>query len=244
MKKNKALLALVCAVLLVVATICGTLAYFTDQEAVVNTFTVGNVEIDLNESDFDNDNNTKQNDYHLQPGLSYTKDPVVTLKAGSEESYVRMIVTVENYEKLKAAFPKDKEFGGKKVYEDWYLGEGENEVFLLQKLVKGWEPAKWECVAISADGVYEFRYTEKVAAPTADVKLPPLFTEVVIPGSVNNTELANLQNFDITIVAHAIQTAGFETDVNAAWAAFDNQHPAEPEEQETTAPPIDEAPEW
>lgn len=224
MKKNKVLLSLVCAVLLVVATICGTLAYFTDQEAVVNTFTVGNVEIELHETDEVNRNDgTVGKDYKLQPGLSYAKDPVVTLKEGSEESYVRMIVTVEDYAKLKAAFPKDKEFGGKKVYEDWYLGEGENEVFLLQKLVKGWEPAKWECVAISANGVYEFRYTEKVAALTADVDLPALFTEVVIPGSVNNIELANLQNFDITIVAHAIQTAGFDNAAEA-WEAFDIQH--------------------
>ena len=224
-KHNKVLLAVLCAALLVVGSVAGTLAYFTDHETVVNTFTVGNVEIELHETGEVNRNDgTVGKDYKLQPGLSYAKDPVVTLKEGSEESYVRMIVTVENYEKLKAAFPKDKEFGGKKVYEDWYLGEGENEVFLLQKLVKGWEPAKWECVAISANGVYEFRYTEKVAAPNADVKLPALFTEVVIPGSVNNIELANLQDFDITIDAHAIQAAGFANEAKA-WEAFDIQHP-------------------
>ena len=224
-KNNTALLTLVCAILLVVATVFGTLAYFTDQDTVVNTFTVGNVDIELNESDVDNDGNNKQNDYHLQPGLSYDKDPAVTLVKGSEESYVRMIVTVEDYAKLKAAFPKDKVFGGKEVYKDWYVTVGEQEVFLLENLIDGWDKTKWECVAISANGVYEFRYTEKVAAPNADVKLPALFTDVVIPGSVNNTELANLQNFDITVVAHAIQTAGF-ADANAAWAAFDVQHAA------------------
>ena len=42
MKKAKKILALLlCAVLLVGATIAGTVAYLTDEKAVVNTFTVG-----------------------------------------------------------------------------------------------------------------------------------------------------------------------------------------------------------
>ena len=44
---KKALLLAACAVLLVVATIFGTVAYLTDKDTVNNTFTVGKVDIKL-----------------------------------------------------------------------------------------------------------------------------------------------------------------------------------------------------
>ena len=44
---KKALVLLLCAILLVVGSVMGTLAYLTSQDQVTNTFTVGNVEIDL-----------------------------------------------------------------------------------------------------------------------------------------------------------------------------------------------------
>lgn len=48
--KKKILALSVCVVMLAVAIVGGTLAYFTDTDAEVNTFTVGNVKIDLIES--------------------------------------------------------------------------------------------------------------------------------------------------------------------------------------------------
>ena len=46
----KVLVAALCAVLLVVGSVMGTLAYLTDRQAVVNTFTVGNVDITVDEA--------------------------------------------------------------------------------------------------------------------------------------------------------------------------------------------------
>ena len=214
-KHNKILLTIVCAVLLVVTSVLGTLAYLTSQDTAVNTFTVGQVHIELNETDVDKDNSTKENAYHLLPGHSYVKDPTVTVKAGSDDAYVRMIVTVSNYDGLKAAFTADK----------YYDANGN---FLLQNLVTGWDAAKWECVGISEvgeTGVYEFRYFEPVSTANGPAKvLEPLFTNVVIPGKIDNAHLAELQNMQITVVAHAIQAAGFDT-AELAWAAFATQHP-------------------
>ena len=53
MKKKflKALVMVGCAILLVIATITGTVAYLTSVKEVTNTFTVGKVEITLDESD-------------------------------------------------------------------------------------------------------------------------------------------------------------------------------------------------
>ena len=48
--KTKALLMSLCAVLLVAASVLGTMAYLTDSKDVKNTFTVGNVSIKLDEA--------------------------------------------------------------------------------------------------------------------------------------------------------------------------------------------------
>ena len=245
-KQTKVLLTLLCAVLLVVGSVMGTLAYLTSQDSVTNTFTVGEVKIELDEArvnemgqpvdaegnpvdDVKNAPRVEKNEYHLLPGHEYTKDPTVTVKTISDESYVRMIVTVNDYNNLIKAFPKNKEFGAKKekVYAEWYKDFGNGEVFLLENVIDGWDETKWECVAIDATkGTYEFRYHTTVAAPTADVKLEPLFTEIQIPGYVNNDELKFLDKLEINVVAHAIQKDGFAT-ADEAWDAFDLQKAAE-----------------
>ena len=78
--KKKILALSVCVVMLAVAIVGGTLAYFTDTEAAENTFTVGNVDIDLKEE--------TGNNYKMIPGTTLKKDPKVTVKAGSEDCYV------------------------------------------------------------------------------------------------------------------------------------------------------------
>ena len=76
--RNKALLLTFGAVLLVAASVLGTLAYLTSTDKVVNTFTVGNVKITLDEADVKTDGTYKENqetrveanEYHLLPGHS------------------------------------------------------------------------------------------------------------------------------------------------------------------------------
>ena len=78
--KKKILVACLC-VALAVLTIAGTtLAYLTSKtEAVVNTFTVGNIDITLTET---------TTDYKMVPGSTIAKDPKVTVKAGSEDCWL------------------------------------------------------------------------------------------------------------------------------------------------------------
>ena len=114
--KRKALLLALCAALLVAASSLGTIAYLTDTEAVTNTFSVGRVGLSLDEKDVDEDENKKDNvtvdgvirdtanEYHLIPGHTYIKDPTVTVEGGSEDAYVRMMVTVSYSSQLDAIF--------------------------------------------------------------------------------------------------------------------------------------------
>lgn len=212
---RKVLLLVLCAALLVSASVMGTYAYLTSSDSAVNTFSVGDVDITLDEAKVDANGKeitgegaerVKANEYHLLPGGEYDKDPTVTVLKGSEVSYVRMLVTVSNIESLKTAFPAE------------YTVDG---VFLLQNLVKGWDNAIWLYEGYNADtATYEFRYKSTVTpAEDKDTVLEPLFTDVIIPGTIVNDDLAKLEKMEITVVAQAIQKAGFN-DADEAWAEW------------------------
>ena len=223
MKKK---LTLVVAFVLVFALgVAGTFAYLTSTDTVTNTFTVGNVQIKLDEAKANPDgtlvagaDRVDANSYKLLPGHTYNKDPMVTVLADSEPSYVRMLVTVSDIDALKAAFPAND-------YPAFYSGD----MFLLEKLVEGWNSTVWESVSYAeakdettgiTSATYEFRYHETVSTVgTGDKALDPLFTKVVIPGTIENAALAKLDGVDIDVVAQAIQADGF-SGATDAWSHF------------------------
>lgn len=87
--KKKIVAACLVICLLATAVIGTTLAYFTDTtDTVKNTFTVGNVDIDLKETTGEN--------YKMIPGTQLDKNPKVTVKAGSEDCYVFVKVEESN----------------------------------------------------------------------------------------------------------------------------------------------------
>lgn len=96
-KMYKAMLLVLCAALLVAGSVLGTLAYLKDTKTVTNTFTVGKVEITLDEAKTDEYGVTLTgnkaarvagNEYKLIPGHTYDKDPTITVNAGSEDCWV------------------------------------------------------------------------------------------------------------------------------------------------------------
>ena len=96
--RSKALLLTLCAVLLVTASMLGTMAYLTSTDEVKNTFTVGSVAITLDETDVDNSttgaDRDRANSYKLLPGHEYKKDPTIHVDANSEDCF--LFVKVEN----------------------------------------------------------------------------------------------------------------------------------------------------
>ena len=79
--KKKTFVLLLALVLIAGAAVGGTLAWLTDTtDAVQNTFTTSNIEIELDESD--------NLDLKMIPGWTITKDPKVTVIAGSEKCYL------------------------------------------------------------------------------------------------------------------------------------------------------------
>lgn len=83
--KKKTLALVLALTLLVAGVVGGTLAWLTDRTAEVkNTFTVGDINIDLTETN---------RDYKMVPGNKLDKDPTVTVKANSEACWLFVKVT-------------------------------------------------------------------------------------------------------------------------------------------------------
>lgn len=214
--KKKLLIMSVAMVLVCAFAVGMTIAYLTSTDEVVNTFTVGNVQIKLDEADVDEYGRVPQgspaprvteNTYKLIPGHTYTKDPTVTVLSGSEESYIKMTVTVTKSAELDAIFGED----------------GAN----LLSIFNGYDSANWTYKGNTKDitantRTYEFWYKETVAATDADVALDALFDSITVPGNINNDQLATIEGMTITVNAYAIQADGF-ADATAAWAAYNAQ---------------------
>lgn len=217
MKKTKPMLLFLCVVLLAGVSVLGTMAYLTDKAEVKNTFTMGRVQIKVDEAEVNVDGTpvtpenrvTDGNNYHLVPGGTYTKDPIMTVLKGSEESYVRMLVTVNCLNEFNAIFASD---GG----------------FAYDSILSGFDSTKWTYVGQTVNDeentiTFEFRYKSSVKpTKTEDAVLEPLFTTVRIPNVLGNSDMESIKDLKITVIGYAIQKAGFDNDT-AAWTAFEDQ---------------------
>ena len=216
--KKKLLIMSVAMVLVCAFAVGMTIAYLTSTDEVVNTFTVGNVRIKLDEADVDEYGRVPQgspaprvkaNSYKLIPGHTYTKDPTVTVLSGSERSYIKMTVTFTKADALGAIFGTDD------------AG--------LFSIFNGYDSANWINKGYTEDTenhtrTYEFWYKEvvpAVPATTENVALDALFDSITVPRTITNDQLATIQGMTITVNAYAIQADGFGT-AEAAWAAFAN----------------------
>ena len=208
---KKTLTVILALVLVVVMSVAGTVAYLTSSDTVTNTFTVGNVQIKLDEAKanpdgtlVENADRVKANSYKLIPGHTYNKDPMVTVLKGSESSYVKMTVTFTKAAELDAIFaPNGAE---------------------MTSIFNGYDSANWIYKGNTEDTekntrTYEFWYKEAVAAPTADVALDALFDSITVPGTITNKQLATIEGMTITVNAYAIQADSF-ANAEAAWAAY------------------------
>lgn len=203
MKKKITALALVVAIL-AIAIIGGTLAYFTDTKTATNTFTVGNVQIKLDEQKpGTNERTTTGVQYtSVTPGVAYAKDPTVT-NIGNNDAWVRVNVTLSNATAFKAA-------------------AAAHGVTDLANVFGGHDEAKWTRAGIKEDTskntlTYSYYYKTVLAK---DASTGALFTTVTVPASFTTAEMEAIGNFTITVTADAIQKEGFDTPA-AAFTAFD-----------------------
>lgn len=192
MKRNVKIFCAALALVLVFGVVVGgTLAWLMDTtESVTNTFTVGNVDITLEETAMtavtDEDNNITgyTNDFKMIPGNTITKDPKVTVEAGSEACWLFVRVDKLNDPDTYLEYDIDSA---------WTSLTGEDGVYYIKQ------------ADLSADGasdaVYNILTDNKVTVKTTVTKtdMDALETSGAFP--------------KLRFTAHAIQMANFEAEI-------------------------------
>ena len=209
-KATKIIALLLCAVLLVGASVAGTLAYLTSQDSVKNTFTVGNVKITLDEAPVDTDGQAiagarvKKNTYHLLPGHEYDKDPTVHVDTKSDDCYVFVEVTNE----ITAIEDPNATIKAWMLANGWTLVTGETAVYYYSGTGETANAAGKICKAGDNLVVFEgFKIADNVSGDTLKTYAPVIDAE--------NEE--NSVYKTIAVTAYAVQEDGF-TGANDAWS--------------------------
>lgn len=171
MKKKILTISLV-VILLAVAALGVTLAYFTDNDTATNVFTMGNVDIDLEEPSWD------EPDY-VQPGDNVPKDPFVK-NIGANSAYVVLKVKLDKLDKLGASLVLTDLVNGENI------GDG---------------PGEWKLVKTNRDDTnhtveYVYVYNSVLAAGAETSRL---FTSVEVPTGL--TSDVGTFKMDITAMA-------------------------------------------
>lgn len=198
-KTQKALLLVLCAVLLVATTVFTTIAFLTDSDVVKNTFTIGKVDIKLDEAKVNPDGTpvngaarVNENMYKLMPGHTYTKDPTIHVVSGSEACY--LFVKVENG--ISAIEDSTNNIAKQMEAHGWIALDGYSNIWVYVGTEEGATAPK--SVSAGTDVVVFEQF--KIGDSIADCS-----------GYVSQT---------ITITGYAVQTDGFDGEAAAAiWQA-------------------------
>lgn len=220
MTKKKIVSLCLVAVLVVMAIAGATVAYFNDTKTETNTFTVGNIQIKLDETDItDNTKRTETgNDYgDMYPGRTVTKDPTVH-NVGANSAYIRAKVTITGGVGMLPLLFQDMTFENGTTFDEQYF---QYFTALVGELGEGWTFVGTE--GSGADITFVFKYDDVLAKDTATT---PLFSSLTIPASydgkdANGGYIAKSVT-NMVVVAEAMQVESF-ANWEAAFAVYDAQ---------------------
>lgn len=234
--KKKSLISMIAALSLTATIMVGaTLAYLTAQtDEVKNTFTIGNVNIDLDEPNWKPDDAK-----NLEPGAEVAKDPTVT-NTGANDAYIAM--TVDGMNGMAAiGFSAEVNDGWVKVNEDGtvdsdWTGALEDGIYAYNAVVKKGEATAplfnsvvyggmsatttYTVAGVPVDpddesaGVY-YIIKDAEGAQVVDTKFD---SEEAAKNYIDSNLVdTTVTTFDLIVKAYAIQTTGFESAAEFAW---------------------------
>ena len=210
-KKVFALALATCVIVLSIAS--SSIAYFTDTAKFTNTFTAGNVKIELSEAKVQKNTTTgdveaidattnritatsgadASQDYgSLFPKQSIYKDPTIK-NTGSEAAYIGAIITITS----------TNDFGNAIAAAN------------ITDFIKGLPQAANATVKIVDTAKGYTLYVVYKAAVTSTNSVV-VFSGLSVPATWGNTEMGYVNGLNIVVDAYAVQTAGMGTDAYAA----------------------------
>lgn len=225
MKKKITAVAII-AVMLAIAIVGGTIAFFTDEEEVSNTMSIGKVDLILTETSTEADGivgtaktgeKTGYDYTNIVPGSTYAKNVKLELSADTDEvdAYVFAEIVLTNYKELDAVIEaaNDEESGeyasspldGQDHAKTWLA----NCTLLKDDIVGGW-----------TDGE-DLHIVYNLGVWKADDE-KTLFTGVTIPEKLDASLSRITKPFDLNVKGYAIQKENV-ADTQTAYNQFFTQ---------------------
>lgn len=228
--KKKILSAGIIVALAAVAVAGGTLAYFTDEDAKDNTFTTGNVKIELVENFGDNDPSTPEK---LLPSTGSAQDG--TLKNGvTKEVTVKNIGSEPAYMRVHIAIPQvldngDPTFDASQnvLHFNYANGTAAEDKWDWSKTAGAPFEGDWNFYTAEIDGkwynVYVVTYGSIV--PAGEKIAENAMNQVYLDSKVTNEDVEKINNelgktWEIKVIAEGVQSEGFGDAYEALNAAF------------------------
>ena len=178
--------ALIAAIVLVIGcTAGGTVAWLVSKpDPITNVFTVGNINAELTETA-----KTETTEFKIVPGVDIAKDPVATVTANSEDCYLFVKLTEENWPTFTEA--------------------GSNTRKVKYEIENGWIKLK--------DGVYYREVTKNDTEDQAFHVLQG--DKVTVSNTLTKENANDIQNAGdpkLTVAVYAVQKEGMGS-ANKAW---------------------------
>lgn len=212
MNKKRIAVIITTLVLTLTLTIGGSIAYLTDAERTTNHFTVGKVDIDLTEPNWNEEENQE-----LEAGAEVKKDPTLT-NTGINDAYVYLEVQIPMADVITAADDGTRLNNGAAVHQQLFTFQPDSDWSLIEK------------EEINDNMVYTYSYN-KVLSPNQSTS--PLFQSIVFANVVEGQIDTN--EYDIPVAAFAIQTSNtgdgsgnIPDEAKAAYEKYVNQNLTQP----------------
>lgn len=227
MSKKKIISLCLVVCLLAVAIVGGTLAYFTDEDTATNTFTTGDVKIEIREENRDGTPFTQ--DQELLPGVLVNKYVYIDNK-GPNDAYIRAnIMWPSQYD----------EATGIQFWRYWYTKwsfpsrSKDAATYPSELTTKTIDGVPYTCLTFYCDEAVEAGKTAGDFRLISTYYIPESFdwvdkdAGIYSVGNGANKVTVTCDHPEVplglTVTAEAIQADGF-ADVWEAFAAYDNQN--------------------
>lgn len=233
MNKRKILSLALGMCMIAILAVGGTLAYFTDTDTQINTFTAGKVGILLDEAVATPDEATSNlvatstrteddQEYKIHPAMTIAKDPTITVDADSEDAYVAAIVTVTGDIHSLIGVPGYDNIDITKLASGGLVSEASEQKTNWNGLSMVYETANSVIYQVPDKAKNTWTLYVFVKPVKAANDKVVLFDTLTIPTDWDNDEMAKINGMKIEVKAYAAQIDGFTDCYDAMTSAFED----------------------
>ena len=215
MKRRNTLYVLIAVLAIAISgSIGGTLAWLIDStDEVVNTFTVGNIDITLTETGANQNDDIWEKSYKMVPGDVIEKDPVVTVLKNSEKCYVFLQITESSNLAQYISYMVLEDNNAEDGFNGWVSYDA-----------TGYENIYYRIVEVASTdtsfNIIGYQDEEKVTEQTTDDDAV-VENKVLVKGSVTKTDMDNLEKEGATLPTLSFKAAAVQFENRTLPQAWD-----------------------